>query len=46
MSPELTIHWETFFFSGVLALVIALFTVSYQAIKAALTNPARALKYE
>ncbi|MBN1222684.1 MAG: ABC transporter permease [Candidatus Aminicenantes bacterium] len=41
-----TVSWETFFFSGVLAFVIALFTVGYQAIKAALTNPARALKYE
>jgi putative ABC transport system permease protein len=40
------IGWETFFFAGVLALVIALFTVSYQALKAALSNPARALKYE
>jgi putative ABC transport system permease protein len=40
------IDWEIFFFAGVLALVIALFTVSYQALKAALSNPARALKYE
>jgi len=40
------IGWEIFFLAGVLALVIALFTVSYQALKAALSNPARALKYE
>ncbi len=40
------IGWEIFFFAGVLALVIALFTVSYQAFKAALSNPVRALKYE
>ncbi len=30
----------------VLALLIAIFTVSYQSIKAALTNPVEALKYE
>ena len=41
-----TIGWEIFFLSGVLALVISLFTVSYQALRAALSNPARALKYE
>jgi putative ABC transport system permease protein len=40
------IGWQIFFLAGVLALVIALFTVSYQAFRAALTNPARALKYE
>ncbi len=32
--------------SAVLALVIAFVTVSYQSIKAALTNPADALHYE
>jgi putative ABC transport system permease protein len=41
-----TIGWELFFFAGVSALIIALLTVSYQAIKAALSDPARALKYE
>jgi putative ABC transport system permease protein len=41
-----TMGWEIFFLAGVLALVIALLTVSYQALKAALSNPARALKYE
>ena len=38
--------WEIFFLAGVLALIIALFTVSYQALKAAMSDPARALKYE
>jgi len=33
-------------FSATLALVIALFTVSYQSVKAALANPVDALKYE
>jgi len=36
----------TFFVSGFVALVIALFTVSFRAVKAAQTNPAEALKYE
>jgi putative ABC transport system permease protein len=36
----------SFVFAAVLALAIALFTVSYQAIRAATTNPADALRYE
>ena len=32
--------------AGVLALIIALITISFRSIKAALTNPAEALKYE
>ncbi len=36
----------TFFLSGIIALVIALLTVSFQAVKAANTNPVEALKYE
>lgn len=35
-----------FILSGLLALTIAMITVSYQSIKAALTNPVDALKYE
>jgi putative ABC transport system permease protein len=35
-----------FVFAGLLALLIALATVCFQAIKAALANPANALKYE
>lgn len=41
-----SIPWEVFVWAAGLALVIALFTVSTQAIKSALINPARALKYE
>lgn len=37
---------STFFLSAVLALVIALLTVSYQSIKAALANPVESLRYE
>jgi putative ABC transport system permease protein len=41
-----TIGIGTFIFAGLIALVIALFTVSYQSIKTALANPIHALKYE
>jgi hypothetical protein len=37
---------ETFILSGLLALIIALSTVSYQSIKSANANPVEALKYE
>ena len=40
------IRWEVFIWAAGLALLIALITVSYQAVKSALINPARALKYE
>ena len=36
----------TFILSGLIALLIALLTVSYQAIKAARANPVEALRYE
>ncbi len=35
-----------FIFAGALAIAIALFTVSFQALKAARTDPAKALRYE
>jgi hypothetical protein len=38
--------WWIFASSGALALVIALITVSWQAIKAATVNPVKSLKYE
>jgi len=37
---------EVFILSGLLAFVIALLTVSFQSIKAALTNPVENLRYE
>jgi hypothetical protein len=43
---RITIDWWVFILSGGLALLIALFTVSFQTIKAARTNPADSLKYE
>jgi putative ABC transport system permease protein len=36
----------TFLLAGIVAVTIALLTVSYQSIKAALTNPADSLRYE
>ena len=40
------IDWGLFVLTGVLALVIATFTVSYQAVKAARANPVEVLRYE
>jgi putative ABC transport system permease protein len=40
------IGWWVIAMAGVLAFGIALLTVSYQAIRAALTNPVEALRYE
>lgn len=41
-----TMNIHTFIISGLLALAIALITVSYQSIKAATSNPIEALRYE
>jgi putative ABC transport system permease protein len=43
---HLTISWITFLFAGVLAIVIALLTVSGQAIRAGLSNPIKSLRTE
>ncbi|MEI9917427.1 MAG: ABC transporter permease [Bacteroidota bacterium] len=43
---SVTISWELFALSTLAGLVIALMTVSYHAVKTALTNPAETLKYE
>ncbi len=40
------IHWWTFAVAGALSLLIALLTVSYQAIRAALANPVESLRSE
>ena len=40
------ITWEIFFISGGLALTIALLTISYQAIRAALVSPVKSLRAE
>jgi putative ABC transport system permease protein len=43
---KIGIGWVIFVFAGFLTLVISLVTVSYQAIRAALTDPAIAIRYE
>jgi putative ABC transport system permease protein len=43
---RIDIGWWVFALAGGMALLIALLTVSYQAIKAALANPVEALRYE
>ena len=40
------IDWKVFLFAGIIAVLIALFTVSFQAVKAALLNPVKSLKTE
>jgi putative ABC transport system permease protein len=42
----ISMSWELFAVSMFAGLILALFTVSYHAIKAALINPAETLKYE
>ncbi len=43
---RIELSWTIFIISALLALIIALTTVSYQAIKAAIANPVESLKYE
>ena len=43
---RININWWVFILSGGIALVIALATVSVQAVKAAIANPVEALRYE
>jgi putative ABC transport system permease protein len=43
---RIDIGWWIFILAGMLALVIALITVSFQSIKAALANPVKSLRYE
>lgn len=43
---KIDIGLSSFLFAGVVSLVIAFLTVSYQAIRASLANPVEALRYE
>lgn len=43
---RISIKWWVFVFAGLIALLIALVTVSFQAIKAALANPVKSLRTE
>jgi putative ABC transport system permease protein len=43
---RIDIEWWMFLIAGVLAVAVALFTISFQSIKAALTNPVKSLRAE
>jgi len=43
---RITISWWVFVIAGLFAIVIALLTISFQAIKAALANPVKSLRTE
>ncbi len=43
---RINIGWYLFILAGVLALIFALITVSYQSIKAAVANPVKSIRYE
>lgn len=43
---QVNIHWWVFILSAILALLVAVVTVSYQAISAARKNPVDSLRYE
>jgi putative ABC transport system permease protein len=43
---KVEITWDVFVVSGIIAVLIALLTVSYQSIRAALANPANTLRSE
>jgi putative ABC transport system permease protein len=43
---RVNISWWAFVVAGLIALLIALITVSFQAIKAAIANPVKSLRTE
>ena len=43
---RITISWWVFVVAGIIAILIALITVSFQAIKAAVANPVKSLRTE
>lgn len=43
---SIPLSWTVFLFSGVITLVIALLTISFQSIRAAMANPVRSLRTE
>jgi putative ABC transport system permease protein len=43
---RINLGWTTFVLAGLVALSIAVITVSFQAVKAALANPVESLRYE
>lgn len=43
---KIDVTWDVFVLAGVVSVIIALFTVSYQSIRAAMANPANRLRSE
>ena len=43
---HVAIQWQVFAFAGIISLLIALITVSYHSIKAAIANPVKSLRTE
>jgi ABC-type antimicrobial peptide transport system permease subunit len=43
---RISIQWWVFALAGILSVIIAILTVSYQAIKAAIANPVKSLRSE
>jgi putative ABC transport system permease protein len=43
---RISINWWVFLMAGLLAVLIALLTISFQAVKAALANPVKSLRTE
>jgi len=43
---RINVNWTVFAMAGVLAMVIALLTISFQSIRAAIANPVKSLRTE
>jgi putative ABC transport system permease protein len=43
---RIDIHWGVFALAGILAIAVALLTISFQSIKAAMSNPVKSLRSE
>ncbi len=43
---RINIHWWVFVLAGMIAILISVLTISFQAIKAAISNPVKSLKIE
>lgn len=43
---RIAMEWDMFIIAGIVTMVIAVFTVSFHAVKTAVANPVKALRYE
>jgi putative ABC transport system permease protein len=43
---KINISWSVFAIAGLLAIIIAVLTISFQSVKAAIANPVKALRSE